>query len=149
MPTTLYYHPAGRFFRSWGRRKYRPGEPIMTVGTMVALARVGHWFFCDIHTPKHGSILLNQSVLRIASLIERREIRVAIRTPEFPYVFKAVWHQSFAKPAVKSEWWATCSEFPGVSVIATTRKSLLKKCVKCAEERTGLPFVNVTVELDR
>lgn len=136
------------FYRSWAQRKYTPGILVSSLDNLIERARAGYWFYTDPHTPKHGSILLNQSAGRMALLVERRTVRIANRAPEFPYVFKAVWHKSRARPAVRSQWWATCSELPGQQIIAFDRRTLLKRCIEAVTNHTGRVGVRVEVILN-
>lgn len=146
MKNVLHSHP-GLIRNGWNKRKFRPGVPVKSLDELVIIARSGAWFYGDMNTPKHASIFLNQQVGCIARRIERKSLRIAIRAPEFPYVFKAEWMAHSHNPDLEC-YWAKCSEIPAAKCEQRTRQATLESCIKIARAHTGRDDVRVTVEFD-
>lgn len=124
--------------RSAGR-KFTPGYVIDSVDMLMLAREQGRWIFFGSLTSSrayHASWIVNMNFGCVRSYINGGLLRVAVRNPEYPYVFKAEFMESYV-PDVSSEWWATCTELPMVRIRAFTKEAVIAEAGEACTKHVG------------
>ena len=123
------------------QRKFEPGEIITSTDMLLQAAAQGRWIFFGSSARGpwgkarcyHPQWICNMNFNCVCSYIKHGVLRLANRNPEHPYVFKAELYESTV-PDVQSEWWAECSEIPGVRIKAFTKAALIRDCERACRD---------------
>ena len=125
-------------------RKFTPGDVIDSVDMLLLARDKGRWiFFGSISVPNRGKPrvyhpqwICNMNFSCVCSYIKHGVLRLAVRNPEYPYVFKAEFMESHV-PDVTSEWWVTCSELPMVRFTTFTKEAAIMEAGNACGQHDG------------
>jgi len=112
--------------------KFKPGKVIESPYSIVNATKQGQWLYFG-HRVYHPAWISNYNFGCVMSYLARNEIRVAIRNPEYPYVFKA----KVRGADEAAGWFASCTEIPGEFPEAQEKADLVKQCEAMAEWKSG------------
>jgi len=130
--------------RSSHKRKFSPGTPIESVERLLLAREQGQWIYFGSYAHKmygkprvyHPVWICNMQFGTVCGYIKAGVLRLAVRNEEFPYVFKAhSW--TCAAPDKSTEWWATCSEIPAVSIKAFTKEAVIAEAEQAVRKHAG------------
>lgn len=127
--------------------KFSPGPVIKSVDELLLARDQGRWIYLGATEyqkvrlwgrPRayHPQWICNMSFNCVCSYIKNGVLHLANRNAEYPYVFKAVFMQSYL-PEVSSEWWATCSELPVMRIAEFTKEAVISAAKKAVRAHTG------------
>lgn len=104
--------------------KFTVGAIIESPHVVITFANTGKWIWFG--TDRHARVysaqwIANMNFGCVMNYIARKQLAVAIRNPDYPYVFKAKFMEAVPGIDKQSEWWVTCSEIPDAKLCAATR----------------------------
>lgn len=126
-------------------RKFTPGDVIDSVDMLLLARDKGRWIFFGSLAPSHfwtrprayhPSWIVNMNFGCVMSYIKDGLLHLAVRNPEYPYVFKAEFMESRVSD-VTSEWWVTCSELPMVRITTFTKEAAIMEAGNACGQHVG------------
>lgn len=137
---------------TWTRTSYRrknklaPGRLITSTNDLLEARDSGAWIFFGKRA-YHPQWICNMSFQCVCSYIRGKTLRLAIRNDEWPYVFVGKFMESHV-PEKSSEWWASCTEIPGVHIMEITKEAVIRECELAAQKHAGQVTVRVQVTFE-
>ncbi len=120
--------------------KFTIGPFIASPDVVVESAKTGKWiwFGTDRHARVYAATwIVNMNFGCVMNYIARKQLAVAMRNPECPYVFRARFMEAIPSISEMSEWWVTCSEIPSAQLRAATRDAAVEAACYAAAQHVG------------
>lgn len=125
--------------------KFTPGAVITSPQQVMDALKTGQWIYFGPSAKSavwfpgrvyHSAWIANMNFACVCGYVAHRQLRLANRNPEYPYVFKARYVE-YRTPEKSGEWSMTCSEIPGAYVTSLTKTAAAECCAEAVRKHTG------------